>query len=228
VERWDIEKMASEQYLVDRGLHEYLLSVSLHEPEIMARLRRETARHPRRTMQTAADQAQFLALLVRAIGAVRTLEVGVFTGYSSLAVALALPPQGRLVACDVSEEYTSVARRYWTEAGVEHKIDLRLGPALATLESLVAAGESGSFDFAFIDADKLNTQHYYEFCLRLIRPGGLIAVDNVLQHGAIVKPEVSTPSVEAMRRFNDMLYRDRRVEISMLTIADGLTLALKR
>jgi predicted O-methyltransferase YrrM len=213
---------------VDSRLYGYLLSVSLHEPEVMARLRGEMARHPLKEMQTSPDQGQLLAFLVQAIGAVRALEIGVFTGYSSLAVALALPAAGQLVACDVSEEFTRTARRYWREAGVAQKIDLRIGPALRTLEALVAGGEEGQFDFAFIDADKMNYEHYYEFCLRLLRPGGMVAIDNVFQRGKVADPAVVEPQVEAMRRFNEKLYRDRRITLAMLTVADGLTLALKR
>lgn len=163
-----------------QNLYEYLLSVSLREPEILLQLRRETAQHSRANMQVAPEQGQFLAFLVKLIGAKKTLEVGVFTGYSSLSVALALPPDGKIVACDVSEEFTSIARRYWEKAGVADKIDLQLAPGTETLEYLIAQGQGETFDFAFIDADKENYDRYYELALKLVRLGGLIAIDNVL------------------------------------------------
>jgi caffeoyl-CoA O-methyltransferase len=179
-------------------------------------------------MQIGPEQGQFMALLVELIGARRTLEVGTFTGYSALAVALALPPEGRVTACDVSEEYTRVARRYWAKAAVEHKIELKLGPALDTLGGLLAAGAAGSFDFAFIDADKNNYDGYYEQALQLLRPGGLIAIDNVLWGGDVVNPEKRDPDTTAIRALNEKLNADERVSISLLPIGDGLTLARKR
>ncbi len=209
-------------------LYDYLLSVSSREPEVLRRLREETAAHPRAAMQIAPEQGQFMALLVRLLGARKALEIGVFTGYSSLAVALALPPGGRLVACDVSEEYTAVARRYWAEAGVADRIDLRLAPALETLDALLAAGEAGTFDFAFIDADKERYDDYYERSLALLRPGGLVVVDNVLWEGKIVRPDDPDPSVAPIRALNRKLHHDDRVDLSMLPVADGLTLARKR
>jgi predicted O-methyltransferase YrrM len=210
------------------SLYEYLKSVSLREPPILQRLREETAAHPRAVMQISPDQGQFMALLVQLLGARRTLEVGVFTGYSSLAVALALPADGSIVACDVSEEYTAIARRYWKEAGVDHMIDLRLRPALETLRDMLARGEHGRFDFAFIDADKSNYEGYYECSLELLRPGGLIAVDNVLWSGRVADPAENDADTVALRAFNRKLHADARVSLSMLPIADGLTLALKR
>jgi predicted O-methyltransferase YrrM len=210
------------------SLYEYLKSVSLREPPILQRLREETAAHPRAVMQISPDQGQFIALLVQLLGARRTLEVGVFTGYSSLAVALALPADGSIVACDVSEEYTAIARRYWKEAGVDHMIDLRLRPALETLRDMLARGEHGRFDFAFIDADKSNYEGYYECSLELLRPGGLIAVDNVLWSGRVADPAENDADTVALRAFNRKLHADARVSLSMLPIADGLTLALKR
>jgi caffeoyl-CoA O-methyltransferase len=210
------------------SLYQYLLSVSLHEHEQLLRLREETAAHPRATMQIAPEQGQFMALLVRLIGARRCLEIGVFTGYSSLAVALALPPDGRIVACDVSESWTAVARRYWEAAGVAPKIDLRLAPAVETLDGLLAAGESGRFDFAFIDADKENYGAYYERVLQLLRPGGLVAVDNTLWSGRVADLENAEPDTVAMRQFNEHLYRDDRVDLSLVPIGDGLTLARKK
>jgi predicted O-methyltransferase YrrM len=179
-------------------------------------------------MQISAEQGQFMALLIHLLAARKTLEIGVFTGYSSLAVALALPDDGRVIACDISEEWTSIARGYWREAGVERKIDLRLGPALKTLDDLIAQGQGGRFDFAFIDADKGNYINYYERALVLVRPGGLIAVDNVLWDGKVIDPSVNDPDTRAIRAFNESLRNDDRVWISMLPIRDGLTLACKK
>jgi caffeoyl-CoA O-methyltransferase len=210
------------------SLYEYLLASSLREPPLLARLREETAELPNARMQIAPEQGQFMALLVRLMGARRCLEVGVFTGYSSLAIALALPEDGRIVACDVSEEWTSVARRYWAEAGVEHKMELRIAPALETLEHLLASGEAGSIDFAFLDADKENYTRYYELALGLVRPGGLIVADNTLWSGRVADPANNEASTVALRRFNEMLHRDDRVDLSLVPIGDGLTLARKR
>ena len=209
------------------ALYQYLLDVSLREPELLRRLREETAALPRASMQIAPEQGQFMALLVRLIGARKTLEVGVFTGYSSLAVALALPPEGRIIACDVSEEYTAIARRYWQEAGVEGKIDLRLAPAVETLDALLADGHAGTFDFGFIDADKQNYLAYYERVLRLLRPGGLLAVDNVLWGGRVIDPTSTDPTTDAIRALNGKLHHDDRVHLSLVPIGDGLALALK-
>jgi caffeoyl-CoA O-methyltransferase len=210
------------------ALHEYLLSVSLREPALLRRLREETAAEPSANMQISPEQGQFMALLARLTGARRCLEVGVFTGYSSLAVALALPDAGRLVACDVSERWTSIARRYWAEAGVSHKVDLRLAPAMETLEGLLAAGETGRYDLAFIDADKENYLGYYERVLRLLRAGGLVLVDNTLWSGRVADPENAEADTVALRHFNEHLHRDGRVDLSVLPIGDGLTLARKR
>jgi predicted O-methyltransferase YrrM len=209
-------------------VHEYLISQSLREPEILRRLREETAVLPRASMQISPEHGQFMALIIQLMGARRTLEVGVFTGYSSLAVALALPSGGRIVACDVSEEYTSVARKYWKEAGVDHMIDLRLAPALETLHGLIAQGEGSRFDFAFIDADKTNYEGYYECAMELIRPGGLIMVDNVLWSGRVADPAENDADTVALRAFNRKLHADSRVALSMLPLSDGVTLALKR
>ncbi len=210
------------------ALYDYLLAVSAREPEILRRQREETARLPNAGMQIGPEQGQFMALLIELIGARRTLEVGVFTGYSSLAVALALPPDGRVVACDVSEEWTAIARRYWAEAGVAGKIELRLGPAVETLDALLAEGQADGFDFAFIDADKENYDRYYERALRLVRRGGLIAIDNVLWGGRVADPEAQGESVAVIRALNAKLHRDERVALSLLPIGDGLTLALRR
>ena len=213
---------------LNNQLYDYLLSVSLREPDILQQLREETAHLPNAIMQIAPEQGQFMALLVQLLGATKTLEVGVFTGYSSLCVALALPPNGKIVACDVSEEYTAIARRYWEAAGVADKIDLRLAPALETLDELLAAGLAGTFDFAFIDADKRNYEGYYERSLQLIRPGGLIAIDNVLWSGRVAEPQVQDNQTQVIRALNEKLHDDKRITLSMVPIADGLTLALKR
>jgi len=210
------------------SLYEYLLSVSLREPDLLRRLREETAALPNARMQIAPEQGQFMALLVQLTGARRCLEVGVFTGYSSLAVALALPDDGRIVACDVSEEWTTVARRYWSAAGVAHKIDLRLAPALETLEGLLAAGEAGSYDFAFLDADKENYLRYYGLALELVRPGGLIVADNTLWSGRVADPANDEASTIALREFNERLRTDDRIDLSLVPVGDGLTLARKR
>jgi len=210
------------------SLYEYLLSVSLREPDLLRRLREETAALPNARMQIAPEQGQFMALLVQLTGAKRCLEVGVFTGYSSLAVALALPDDGRIVACDVSEEWTTVARRYWSAAGVAHKIDLRLAPALETLEGLLAAGEGGSYDFAFLDADKEDYLRYYGLALELVRPGGLIVADNTLWSGRVIDPSNDEATTVALRRFNETLHTDDRIDLSLVPVGDGLTLARKR
>ena len=220
--------MANQTLGLNTQLYNYLQSVSLREPEILTQLRQETAQHPMAQMQIAPDQGQFMALLVQLIGAKKTLEVGVFTGYSSLVVALALPPEGKVVACDVSEEYTSIARRYWQQAGVADKIVLHIAPAEETLKSLLAEGQAGSFDFAFIDADKSNYEIYYEHALELVRPGGLIIVDNVLWSGRVADPQVQDNRTKAIRSLNQKLHQDQRVTLSLVPIGDGLTLALKR
>ncbi len=220
--------MSRKTIAVDDRLHEYLLSVSLREPELLARLRVETANHRAAGMQIAPEQGQFMQLLVRLTGARRALEVGVFTGYSSLAVALALPQDGYLLACDVNPEYTAIARRYWAEAGVADKVELVLAPAIGTLDARLGAGEEGSYDFAFIDADKTGYLAYYERILRLLRPGGLIAVDNTLWDGAVADPANQSEDTRAIRLFNEALLLDERVDLSLVPIGDGLTLARKR
>ncbi len=220
--------MAPVDLPISPELADYIRRVSLREADVLRRLREETASHPMVSMQISPEQGQFMALLVQMLGARRTLEIGVFTGYSSLVVALALPDEGRVIACDVSEEWTAIARRYWREAGVERKIDLRLRPAIQTLDDLIALGQAGGFDFAFIDADKGNYENYYERCLTLIRPGGLIAVDNVLWSGKVVDPADNDADTRAIRAFNEKLQTDQRVWLSMLPIRDGLTLACKK
>lgn len=212
---------------LDPAIYRYILDSSLREPPVLTRLREETAAMPRAQMQVAPDQGQFLGLLVRLTGARRIVEIGTFTGYSSTAMALALPADGRITCCDVSEEYTAVARRYWAEAGVAGRIELRLAPALETLDALIAGGEAGRVDMAFIDADKSNYAAYYERVLTLLRPGGLVAVDNVLWSGRPLDPSQADEDTQAIRAFNAALKEDGRVALSMLSIADGLTLAVK-
>jgi predicted O-methyltransferase YrrM len=209
-------------------LYEYLVAHSVREPRVLKELREETAGLPMAGMQIGPDQGQFMALLAKLTGARRCIEVGVFTGYSSLSVALALPPDGKIIACDVSEEWTAIARRYWKKAGVESKIELRLAPAVETLDGLIAAGETGRFDFAFIDADKGGYLSYYERCLKLLRAGGLVAIDNTLWSGDVANVENQKPDTVSLREFNDVLHRDERVDMALLPLGDGVTLARKR
>ena len=211
-------------YLPD-DLYAYLLEHSVRETDVARRLREETQELEQSNMQIGPEQAQFMTLLVELLGVQRALEVGTFTGYSALAVASALPAHGRLVACDVSEEWTAIGRRYWTEAGVAHKIDLRLAPAIETLDALLVEEGEDRFDFAFIDADKQGYDDYYERALRLVRPGGLIAIDNTLWEGKVVDPLVTDPDTEAIRRLNKKLSDDDRVSLSLVPIGDGLSLA---
>lgn len=207
--------MAIRTLTLDDALYDYMLSVSLREPPVLERLRAETATMAHAMMQLSPEQGQFLALLVKLTGARRCLEVGTFTGYSSLAVALALPEDGRILACDVDEDFTAVARRYWREAGVEGKIDLRLAPALETLQAEIETGGAETYDFAFVDADKENYTGYYEACLTLLRPGGLIAVDNVLWSGKPAQPDADDEATEAIRGFNRLVHEDERVDLSL-------------
>jgi predicted O-methyltransferase YrrM len=208
-------------------LYRYLLDHSLREHPAQTALRQATRAHPHAGMQIAPEQGQFMALLVRLIGARRCIEVGVFTGYSALTVALALPADGRLLACDISDDYTRIGRPFWQQAGVAHKIDLRLAPALDTLDACLAAGEAGRYDFAFIDADKTGYDAYYERCLQLLRPGGLIAIDNTLWSGAVAL-EATDDDTRALQALNAKLHRDERVDLSLLPFSDGITLARKR
>ena len=212
--------------ITDR-VYDYMQEVSVREPEILKRLRAETAELPEHNMQISPEQGQFMALLVGLIGARRALEIGTFTGYSALAVALALPDDGKLIACEISEEYTAIGRRYWQEAGLDTNIDLKIGLALDTLDGLITEGQAETYDFAFIDADKVNYQNYFDRALILLRPGGLIAVDNVLWNGAVADPRNTTKDTEAIREFNAELGDDTRGAISMVPIGDGLTLARK-
>jgi caffeoyl-CoA O-methyltransferase len=213
---------------LDDDLVDYFRAVSLREPAVLRRLRDETAPLPRSQMQISPEEGQFFTLLIELIGAKKALEIGTFTGYSALAVARALPADGTLLCCDVSEEWTSIARRYWAEAGVADKIDLRLAPAAQTLQTLLDDGQAGTFDFAFVDADKTEYDTYYELTLQLLRRGGLMAIDNVLSYGRVAKPAYQDPSLQAIRALNEKLRDDERVTISLLPFADGITLALKR
>jgi len=220
--------VSSRTIVLTDALYKYLLEVSLREPDVMRRLRQETQKLPRANMQISPEQGQFMALLVELMGAMRCLEIGTFTGYSALAVARALPVDGTLVTCDISTRYTARAKSYWKEAGVADRIDLRIGPAVETLDSLLAEGQAGSFDFAFIDADKANYENYFRRTLDLLRRGGLVCVDNVLWSGAVVDPARDDEDTEAIREFNKALTHDPRVSLSLVPIGDGLTLARKR
>jgi predicted O-methyltransferase YrrM len=213
---------------LDDTLYRYLVEHSVREHPAQRGLREATVGHPHAGMQIGPEQGQLMALLARLVGARRAVEVGVFTGYSALTVALALPDDGYLLACDVSAEYTAVGRPFWQAAGVAGKIDLRLAPALQTLDAELARGGAGTFDFAFIDADKPAYDGYYERCLQLVRPGGLITIDNVLWGGAVADPGERSESTAALRRLNDKLHADERVDVSLLAVGDGLTLARKR
>lgn len=218
----------SRQVTLNDHLQQYIVDNSVREPTLLVQLRAETSQLAQANMQIGPEQGQFMALLAKLIGARRCLEIGVFTGYSSLVVALALPNDGKIVACDVSEEWTAIARRYWTLAGVDHKIDLRLRRATRTLDELIEAGESGSYDYAFIDADKTSYDAYYERVLTLLRPGGLILIDNVLWSGKVADPAVNDADTVALRELNAKVHRDERVDASLVGIGDGLLLARKR
>jgi len=221
----------------DNNIHDYVLENSLRESDVLARLREETEKDPDAIMQIPPEQGQFMSMLVKLVGAKRTIEIGVYTGYSTLCVAQAMPDDSYTVACDVDEDWTNIAKRYWAEALVDKKIDLRLGPAVDTLNSLIEDEQSGSFDFIFIDADKDNYDNYYELSLRLLRPGGLIAIDNVLLFGSVIdsdaldeslRKDISEESIQSVRNLNSKIKNDDRVDISMLKLADGLTLVRKK
>ena len=220
--------MSSRNVYFDEKIYDYILDNSLRDMPILEKLREETIKMPDGNMQISSVQGQFMALLVRMLEVKKIVEVGTFTGYSSLVMALALPENGQIVACDISEEYTEVAQRFWQEAGVVDKIDLRLGLAVETLTEILSNGEAGTFDMAFIDADKKNYKVYYEQCLELLRPGGLILIDNVLWYGKPARLEETDTDTIAIRNFNKNIYKDERVEMSMITVGDGLTLVLKR
>ena len=196
---------------IDDRLYAYMLDISLREPDVLRRLRDETAKHPMAIMQISPEQGQLMQMLVRMLGAKNCIEVGVFTGYSSLAVALALPADGRIVACDISEDYTAVGEPFWKDAGVRDKIDLQIAPATETLDAMITAGETGDYDFAFIDADKPGYPEYFERCLALLRVGGMIAVDNIFMDGNAADPDTTSENAQAMRKFNTMLKDDTRV-----------------
>lgn len=220
--------MTNRTIRLDDRLYEYLLRVSLREAPILRRLREETSKLPNAGMQISPEQGQFMALLIKIASAHKVLEIGTYTGYSALAMAMALPPDGEIVACDLSPEWTAVAARYWAEAGVAGRIDLRLAPALQTAAALLDAGHALTFDFAFIDADKERYPDYYEAALKLLRPGGLIAVDNTLWNGRVVDEAARDADTLAIRAFNDRLKSDPRIDLSLVPIGDGLTLARKR
>lgn len=219
--------MAGRYLHLDDKLFDYVVAHSVREHPAQAALREVTRNHPHAGMQISPDQGQLMALLVRLLGARRTIEIGVFTGYSALCVALALPDDGRVLACDINDEYVGVGRPHWQAAGVAHKIDVVLGPALQTLDARLAAGEAGQYDFAFIDADKTGYDAYYERCLQLLRAGGLVAIDNVLWSGAVAQPARDTDTA-ALQALNDKLHADARIDLAMVAISDGLTLARKR
>ena len=220
--------MSSRPTELTEALHDYLLKVSLREPKVLRRLRVETQKMPRGKLQICPEQGQFMALLVELIGAKRCFEVGTFTGYSACAVALALPANGKLIACDISEEFTAVARRYWREAGVAKKVDLRIAPAVQTLDGLLKDKQAGKFDFGFIDADKPNYDAYYERGLKLLRKGGLMLIDNVLWGGSVIDKTDRDRSTRCVRALNKKIHGDKRVTVSMIAIGDGLTLVRKR
>ncbi|MGK7944054.1 MAG: class I SAM-dependent methyltransferase [Microcystaceae cyanobacterium] len=220
--------MSTKTLNLNDQLYHYFQSVSVREPEILQKLRQETANHPMSIMQVSPEQGQFMAFLLNLINAKKVLEIGVFTGYSSLVMALALPPEGKIIACDVDQETTAIAQRYWQKAGVSSKIDLRLAPALETLDQLIQQGESNGFDFVFIDADKSNYDNYYDKALQLVRIGGVIAIDNVLWGGKVADPTVQDNRTKKIRQLNEKLYNDQRISLSLIPISDGLTLAIKR
>lgn len=218
--------MSNKTLCITEDLYQYMLSISLREPAILQELRTETARHKNANMQIAPEQGQFMAMLVKMLGAKNTLDIGVYTGYSSLCIALALPRDGRVTACDVNREWTAVARKYWQKAGVADRIVLHIAPARQTLENLLSEDRE-CYDFAFIDADKQNYDIYYELCLQLIRPGGMLAIDNVLWDGAVADPLIHDADTAAIRSLNRKIHRDTRVDMSLVPIADGLTLVRK-
>jgi len=220
--------MSNQSIGLNDQLYSYLLSATLREAEILAELRQVTMEHPQARMQISPEQGQFMALLVQLIGAKKTLEIGVFTGYSALAVAMALPSNGRVIACDVSEEFSAIAQTHWKKANVADRIDLRIAPALDTLDHLIESGQSNTFDFAFIDADKSNYDSYYEKSLQLVRPGGLVAIDNTLWYGRVADPDVQDNRTKCIRALNEKIRDDDRVTMCLLPVGDGLLLAVKQ
>ncbi|WP_018295128.1 O-methyltransferase [Mariprofundus ferrooxydans] len=220
--------MANHTLGLNAALATYVQQVGVREPAILQALRAATEQEELSVMRSAPEQGQLMAMLIRLTGARRILEVGTYTGYATLWMALAMPADGKIISCDLSEAWTNVARRFWEEAEVSDRIDLQLAPALETLDRLLTDGAAGSFDFVFIDADKVNYTAYYERSLELLRVGGLIAIDNTLWGGSVIDPDNQEPSTNAIRAFNDMLYRDSRIDMAMLPLADGLTLASKK
>ena len=220
--------MSSSSLRIDDALEAYLTKLLPEEPAVLARLREETSRLEAAAMQIGRDQGRLMTVLLCCLGAQRTIEVGVFTGYSTLITALALPNTGRIVACDINREWTDIALRYWREAGVADKIDLRIGPAADTLDAMLAAGEVETYDFAFIDADKPGYDGYYERCLALLRPGGVIAIDNALWSGAVANLAKNSEDTLAIRALNEKISRDPRVEAYLAPVGDGVHLAWKR
>lgn len=220
--------MSRKTMSISPELRGYMLSMSLRETDVLRQLRRETGMMKNASMQISPEQGQFLHFLVRLSRASRTLEVGVFTGYSALWTAMALPPGGMVTACDINSEWTATAEKYWARAGVEDRIELKLAPAEETLRQLLEQGEAGSRDFAFVDADKESYPVYYELCLELLGQGGLMAIDNVFRHGRVIDGEVNDPGTEAIRELNRRISVDERVDVSMLPVGDGLTLVRKR
>jgi predicted O-methyltransferase YrrM len=220
--------MDEKNFTLSDELLEYMLSVSLREPDLLRKLREETATKPGAQQQIVPEQGQLMAFLIQLIGAKKTLEVGVFTGYSALSVALALPPDGRVIACDINPEVTAIARRYWKDAGVDEKITLKLAPALLTINELLAAGEGGTFDFIFIDADRMNYDIYYERSLELLRPKGLIMIDNVLWYGRVLAGDAMDAETVEIDRLNRKLRDDDRISLSLLPMSDGITLVMKK
>lgn len=219
--------MTKQTWGLDASLYDYYQAIAFREPEILKELRQATSQLPMANMQIAPEQGQFMALLVQLTGARKILEIGVFTGYSSLAMALALPPQGRILGCEISAEYAAIARRFWEKAGVSEKIDVLLGPAVTSLEQLLANGEQESFDLAFIDANKSDYDQYYELSLQLVRPGGLILIDNVLWYGKVADETIQDKATQSIRHLNAKLHQDLRISLTLVPIGDGLTLALK-
>ena len=220
--------MSSSSIGLSNKLRKYMLNVSFRDDEILRQLRKETLKLKEGQMQISPEQGAFLSILIKLLNAKKTLDIGVFTGYSSLVVARELPDDGLVVACDTSIEWTSIAKAYWKLAGVYNKVDLHLDPAKETLEKLIEDGQASTYDFSFIDADKINYQSYYEYSLTLVKPGGIIAVDNVLWSGQVIDENDFEPATRAIRSFNEQLYQDDRVSISMVPIGDGLTLAYKK
>ena len=220
--------MSSSTIGLNNELRKYMLDVSIRDDEILRQLREETLTLKEAQMQISPEQGALLSILTKILNAKKTLDIGVFTGYSSLVVARELPNDGSIVACDTSIEWTSIAKKYWKLAGVDNKVELYLAPAIETLEKLIEEGQGFTYDFSFIDADKINYQSYYEYSLTLVKPGGIIAIDNVLWSGQVIDESDSEPATRAIRSFNEKLYQDDRVSISMVPMGDGLTLAYKK